>query len=61
MVDHPLVAEDLRRYIQNNQIEENLNKGLNDVLASMPQDPFSSMASTLIDVRTLFLSPNPSF
>lgn len=50
MVDHPLIAEDLRRYIQSNQIEETLNRALNDVISSLPQDPFSQMAVTLIDV-----------
>ena len=51
MVDHPLIADDLRRYIQSNQIEETLNRGLNEVLAQLPQDPFSQMAAILIDVR----------
>ena len=50
MVDHPLIADDLRRYIQKNKIEETLNQGLNEVLASLPQDPFSQLAATLIDV-----------
>ena len=52
MVDHPLVADDLRRYIQRNKIEETLNQGLNEVLASLPQDPFSQLAATLIDVSS---------
>ena len=50
MVDHPLVADDLRRYIQRNKIEETLNQGLNEVLNTLPQDPFSQLAATLIDV-----------
>lgn len=50
MVDHPLIADDLRKYITVHQIESTLNKSLNDVLASLPQDPFSSMAASLIDV-----------
>ena len=29
MVDHPLVADELRRYIQRHKIEETLNIGLN--------------------------------
>ena len=52
MVDHPLVADDLRRYIQRNKIEETLNQGLNEVLATLPQDPFSQLAATLIDVSS---------
>ena len=52
MVDHPLVADDLRRYIQRNKIEETLNQGLNEVLSSLPQDPFSQLAATLIDVSS---------
>ena len=55
MVDHPLIADDLRLYIQNNQIEETLNRGLNEVLAQLPQDPFSQMAATLIDVSIEYL------
>ena len=53
MVDHPLVADDLRQYIQRNKIEETLNEGLNEVLSTLPQDPFSQLAATLIDVSTL--------
>ena len=53
MVDHPLVAEDLRQYIVKNKIEEALNVGLNEVLSTMPQDPFSQLAATLIDVSAL--------
>jgi len=41
MVDHPLVNDSLRKYIQRNKIEETLNQGLNEVLDSLPQDPFS--------------------
>lgn len=50
MVDHPLVADNMRRYIQHNRIEESLNDGLNLVLATLPQDPFSQLAAALIDV-----------
>ena len=50
MVDHPLIADDLRSYITNHQIENTLNIGLNEVLSNLPQDPFSSMAASLIDV-----------
>ena len=39
MVDHPLVADNMRRYIQHHKIEESLNDGLNQVLATLPQDP----------------------
>jgi len=49
MVDHPLIAADMRRYIQSNKIEETLNRGLNDVMQTLPQDPYSVMAVTLID------------
>ena len=54
MVDHPLIADDLKSYISNHQIEITLNKGLNDVLSSLPQDPFSTMAASLIDVSPPF-------
>ena len=54
MVDHPLVADDMRRYIQRNKIEESLDVGLNEVLNTMPQDPFSQLAATLIDVSRDF-------
>ena len=50
MVDHPLVADELRRYIQRHKIEESLNIGLNEVLEKLPQDPFSELAASLIDV-----------
>ena len=50
MVDHPLVADNMRRYIQHHKIEESLNDGLNQVLATLPQDPFSQLAAALIDV-----------
>ena len=36
MVDHPLIADDLREYITNHQIETSLNRGLNRVLADLP-------------------------
>ena len=54
MVDHPLVADNLRRYIQRHKIEESLNIGLNEVLEKLPQDPFSELAASLIDVREKF-------
>ena len=50
MVDHPLVADDLRQYIQRHKIEETLNHGLNEVLEKLPQDPFSELAACLMDV-----------
>ena len=50
MVDHPLVADDLRRYIQGHKIEESLNIGLNVVCMKLPQCPFAELAATLIDV-----------
>jgi hypothetical protein len=50
MVDHPLVSSDLRDYIFTHQIEKRLNQGLNNVLAKCNADPFSEMASALIDV-----------
>jgi len=49
MVDHPLVSADLREYIRHHQIEKRLNQGLNNVLAKCNADPFSEMASSLID------------
>ena len=60
MVDHPLVSADLREYIRHHQIEKRLNQGLNNVLAKCNADPFSEMASSLIDVskysfKTYFL------
>ena len=58
MVDHPLVADDLRRYIQFHKIEESLNIGLNEVLEKLPQDPFSELAATLIDVSNSHIKTN---
>jgi len=49
MVDHPLVSQELRTYIQKNKIEELLNQGLNIVMQQLPQDPYSVLASTLIE------------
>jgi uncharacterized protein YegL len=49
-VDHPLVSNELRQYIQKNKIEDLLNQGLNTVMTSLPQDPYSVMAVTLIEV-----------
>jgi len=60
MVDHPLVADNMRRYIQHNKIEESLNDGLNLVLATLPQDPFSQLAAALIDV-SLWTQTDSSF
>ena len=54
MVDHPLIADELRRYIQRHKIEESLNIALNEVLEKLPQDPFSELAASLIDVSKLF-------
>ena len=51
MTDHPLIPHDVRAYIEKHQIESGLNKALNVVLQSLPQDPFSSMAVTLIDMN----------
>ena len=51
MTDHPLIPHDIRAYIEKYQIESGLNKALNIVLHSLPQDPFSSMAVTLIDMN----------
>jgi hypothetical protein len=39
----------LRDYIFTHQIEKRLNQGLNNVLAKCNADPFSEMASALID------------
>lgn len=49
MTDHPLVKQDIRQYMEKHQIEQGLNKALNVVLSTLPQDPFSSMAVSLID------------
>jgi len=54
MVDHPLVSTEMRQYIQKNKIEELLNTGLNLVLTDLPQDPFSTMARTLIEVSNRY-------
>ena len=50
MTDHPLVSYELRQYIQTNQIEDLLNTGLNLVMETLPSDPYSTMAATLIKV-----------
>jgi uncharacterized protein YegL len=55
MTDHPLVSYELRQYIQKNQIEELLNTGLNLVMETLPSDPYSTMAATLIKVIYLYL------
>ena len=60
MVDHPLVADDLRQYIQRHKIEDSLNVGLNEVLSTLPQDPFSVLAATLIDVSSALRAPHYS-
>ena len=57
MVDHPLVSTQLRQYIQKNKIEELMNEGLNIVMAQLPQDPYSTMATTLINVSIFKLAP----
>lgn len=64
MVDHPLIPDDVRIYMQKHQvfslsltlsqIERFLNQGLNEVLKSFPQDPLSVIAATLIDVTLKF-------
>ena len=61
MVDHPLVADELRRYIQRHKIEESLNIGLNEVLEKLPQDPFSELAASLIDVSYLRIPNHLNF
>jgi len=48
-VDHPLVSNDMRTYIQKNKIEELLNQGLNTVMQQLPHDPYSTLATTLIE------------
>ena len=47
--EHPLIPQQIRAYMEKHQIESNLNKALNIVLEELPQDPFSTMAVTLID------------
>ena len=49
MTDHPLIPADIRSYMEKHQIESTLNRALNTVLSELPQDPFSSMAVSLID------------
>ena len=49
MTDHPLIPSEIRNYMEKHQIETTLNRALNTVLAELPQDPFSSMAVSLID------------
>jgi len=49
MTDHPLIPSEIRAYMDQHQLEANLNKALNTVLATLPQDPFSTMAVSLID------------
>ena len=49
MTDHPLVPSNIRQYMQQHSIEENLNKALNVVLAELPQDPLSTMAVKLLE------------
>ena len=51
MVDHPLIAQDVRKYMDEHQIEQGLNKALNRVLRDMPYEPFSTMAVTLLDLN----------
>jgi hypothetical protein len=54
MTDHPLVPQHIRSYMENHQIEANLNRALNSVLSTQPQDPFSSMAVSLIESNESF-------
>ena len=56
MTDHPLVPHDIRAYMEKHQIEAGVNRALNTVLATLPQDPFSAMAVSLIDSNVV----NPS-
>ena len=49
MTDHPLVKQEIRQYMEKHQIEQGLNKAINQVLSTMPQDPFSTMAVTLLE------------
>ena len=49
MSDHPLIPSKVRTYMEQHQIEQGLNRSLNVVLSTLPQDPFSAMAVTLID------------
>lgn len=51
MTDHPLIPQVVRSYMEKHQIEPGLNKALNTVLKSMPQDPFSTMAVELLDIN----------
>lgn len=36
MVDHPLVSQEIRSYMEKHQIESGLNKALNRVLSELP-------------------------
>jgi hypothetical protein len=55
MVDHPLVSDSLREYLQTNKITETLDSCLCQILKEQPRDPFSSIACQLIDVKSVFL------
>lgn len=50
MVDHPLVANDIRSYINTNKLEETLNHCLNKVLETLPHEPISKFYAHLIEV-----------
>ena len=52
MTDHPLVKQEIRQYMETHQIEQGLNRAINSVLSTMPQDPFSTMAVSLLDSTT---------
>ena len=56
MTDHPLIPQEIRAYMEQHQLELNLNKALNKVLSTLPQDPFSTMAVSLIDANEV--NPN---
>ena len=49
MTDHPLIPQEIRAYMEQHQLEGSLNRALNAVLSTMPQDPFSTLAVSLID------------
>lgn len=51
MTDHPLVPPNIRAYMEKHEIENSLKTAINDVLRTMPQDPFSLMAVSLIDSK----------
>ena len=50
LIENPIVKE----YVSKFNLEQFLNKMVNNILNNLPEDPFSEMCTLINDVRKIF-------